>query len=285
MEQFNATTVGSAASGYQITDKEFERLVGYMKNTYGIDLSKKRILIQSRLANILRERGLKNFNDYINIVFNDKTGTEVTTLLNKLTTNHSYFMREQEHFAFLKSDVLPSITKRHAVDKTINIWSAGCSAGQEVYTTAMAVDEYFGLQRSSWKVNFLASDISMNVLDQARAGVYSVENLKDIPPAWKTKYFTKEGENFKVIDKIRTQVTFKTINLMDNFVFPKPFDLVMCRNVMIYFDKPTKDALVERFYKVTANEGYLYIGHSEVIDKEKTSYKYIKPAIYQKRGV
>lgn len=278
MEQFTTQT-------YQITDQEFNKLVSYMKTKYGIDLSKKRILIQSRLANVLRERGLKNFNDYMNVVFNDRTGAEVTILLNKLTTNHSYFMREQEHFQFLKTDVLPSITKRHATDKTINIWSAGCSAGQEVYTTAMAVDEYFGAQRASWKVNFLATDISMNVLAQAKEACYSPENLKDIPPAWKTKYFTKEGENFKVIDKIRTQVTFKTLNLMDNFTFPRPFDLVMCRNVMIYFDKETKDALVERFYKVTANEGYLYIGHSEVIDKEKTQYKYIKPAIYQRKGV
>lgn len=268
----------------QITDQEFEKLMNFVKAKYGLDLSKKRILIQSRLSNVLRERGLRTFSDYINIVLRDTTGAEITILLNKLTTNHSYFMREQEHFAFLHSDVLPELTKKHAARRELNIWSAGCSAGQEVYTTAMAIDEYFGMQRSMWKVNFLATDISANVLEQARGGVYTPENLKDIPPRWKTKYFTKQGENFQVIDSIRKQVTFRTLNLMDKFAFAKPFDLVMCRNVMIYFDKPTKDALVDRFYNVTAQDGFFFIGHSEVIDKELTKFKYVKPAIYVKRG-
>lgn len=267
----------------QISDQEFDKLMNFVKTKYGLDLSKKRILIQSRLSNVLRERGLKNFSEYINIVLKDTTGTEITVLLNKLTTNHSYFMREQEHFSFLQSDVLPALVKKHATFKELNIWSAGCSAGQEVYTTAMAIDEYFGAQKSLWKVNFFASDISANVLEQAKAAVYAPDNIKDIPPRWKDKYFTREGENFKVIDAIKKQVTFRTLNLMDNFKFPKPFDLVMCRNVMIYFDKPTKDALVERFYSVTAPDGFLFIGHSEVIDKEKTKYSYIKPAIYQRR--
>lgn len=269
---------------FQITDAEFDKLMNFVRTKYGIDLSKKRILIQSRLSGVLREHGLKNFNEYINLLFKDTSGAEITVLLNKLTTNHSYFMREQEHFTYLTTEAMPVMMKLHPAIKELTIWSAGCSAGQEAYTTAMAIDEYLGALRSIWKITIHATDISMNVLEQAKKATYAADNLKDVPPRWLPKYFTKNADGtYTVCDQIRKQVTFKTLNLMDSFRFPKPFDLVMCRNVMIYFDKLTKEALVDRFYGVTANDGFLFIGHSEVLDKEKTKFKYIKPAIYQKR--
>lgn len=255
----------------------------FVKDKYGINLSKKRILIQSRLSSVLRERGLKDFNEYINLVFNDTSGKEITTLLNKLTTNHSYFMREQEHFNFLKTDALPTIMKNKNSIKEINIWSAGCSAGQEAYTTAMAISEFLGINKSSWKVKILATDISMNVLNKAKTATYTLDSLKEVPKTWLNKYFKKIDDNtYQVCDQIRSQVEFKPLNLMTRFYFPKQFDLILCRNVMIYFEKPTKDLLIEKFYQVTSTGGFLFIGHSEAIDREHTKYKYIKPAIYQK---
>lgn len=268
---------------FQISDQEFEKLMTFVKTKYGIDLTKKRILIQSRLSGVLRERGLKDFNEYINLVFKDTTGKEITTLLNKLTTNHSYFMREQEHFHFLTAEALPFIMQKKTGLKDLNIWSAGCSAGQEAYTTAMAIDEFLGYNRKNWNVKILATDISMNVLNQATAAIYSADQLKDIPKDWLGKYFVPvENNSFQVCDLIRKQVTFKTLNLMEPFHFPTPFDLILCRNVMIYFDKLTKDVLIEKFYQANAAKGFLFIGHSETIDKALTKYRYIKPAIYQK---
>lgn len=266
-----------------MTDKEFQTLTTFVHQKFGINLSQKRVLIEGRMSALLQKRGIDTFDDYMKILFADKSGAELTTLLNKLTTNHTYFNRETEHFKFLDSDVLPYFERLHARDHSLRIWSAGCSSGQEPYNISMALNEYFGSRRSSWDIRILATDISLNVLTKAQAAVYSAEIAKEVPPPWVSKYFAKlpSGE-YQVKDQIRNSVDFRTLNLMDPFKFSKPFDLIFCRNVMIYFDAPTKDALVEKFYNWTAPGGYLFIGHSENVNKEKSKYHFVKPAIYQK---
>ncbi|MEG2086549.1 MAG: protein-glutamate O-methyltransferase CheR [Angelakisella sp.] len=267
-----------------LTDKEFQTLVSFIHTKYGINLEKKRILIEGRLSNMLQERGFAAFSDYMEVVFKDKTGAEVTTLLNKLTTNHTFFLREIEHFDFMTEQVLP-LFEANLKTKDIRIWSAGCSSGQEPYTMAMAINEYFGGRKQGWDTTILATDISMNALEKAKAATYAQEDLKDVPEPWRKKYFidNKNG-TFTVCDSIRKEVVFRTLNLMEPFKFGKPFDLIFCRNVMIYFDAPTKDTLINKFYDVTAPGGFLFIGHSEVINREAARYTYIRPAIYQKRG-
>ena len=231
---------------------------------------------------MIRERSLSSFKQYIDLVFSDKSGKEMSLLLNKLTTNHSYFLREQDHFKFLLDTILPQRISNPA-NREFNIWSAGCSAGQEAYTTAIAIDEFLGVKRGALNVKILATDISMNILEKAKSGTYTIDQLKEVPPHWITKYFKKiDATTFQVCDAIRKQVVFKPLNLMESFYFQKPFDLVMCRNVMIYFDKHTKDTLINKFYQVTQPKGFLFIGHSETIDKALTKYQYIKPAIYQR---
>lgn len=268
----------------KLTNNEFETLTSFVKQKYGINLIKKRVLIEGRLSNLLRERGITTFQQYMDVLFKDTSGSEVTILLNKITTNHSFFMRESEHFTFLQTQILPYLEKTRT-NHDLRIWSAGCSAGQEPYTMAMAIDEYFGTNKPLWDTTILATDISMNVLGKAKEAIYAAENIKDIPEKWRKKYFNALPDgNFQVCDNIRKQVVFKTFNLMEQFVFKKPYDLIFCRNVMIYFDGPTKDALIQKFYSATANGGFLLIGHSEVINRETTKYTYIKPAIYQKRG-
>ncbi|MDO5601286.1 MAG: protein-glutamate O-methyltransferase CheR [Oscillospiraceae bacterium] len=267
-----------------LTDAEFLELTRFVKQKYGIDLSKKRVLIEGRLSNLLRERGLTTFQDYLKLIKNDSSGAEVTGLLNRITTNHSYFMREQEHFSFLQKQVLPYLCRVHARDHDLRIWSAGCSAGQEAYTIAMAIDDYFGPEKSKWDTTILATDISMKVLDKARRAVYSADNLSGLPKVWQDKYLTKQPDGqYQVCEKLRREVVFKPFNLMETFSFRKPFDLIFCRNVMIYFDNPTRDKLVKQFYDVTAPGGYLFIGHSEVINRDITNYQFLEPAIYQKR--
>ncbi len=269
----------------KLTDDEFYTLSKYVKTNFGIDLTKKRGLIEGRLSGELNRHGFRTFKEYMDFVFNDKSKANITTLLNKLTTNLSYFMRENEHFEYLAQHVLPFLEKERAIKKDLRIWSAGCSTGQEPYNIAMVIDEYFGSRGSKWDTTILATDISTKVLNKAIQGVYPESSLKDMPEHWKSKYFNKIGNAYHVCDSIKSEVFFRPFNLMDPFAFKQPFDLIFCRNVMIYFDSSTKEDLVNKFYSATSNGGYLFIGHSESITNTKDlPYKYIQPAIYQRRG-
>lgn len=266
----------------RITDSEFNRLIGFMHKTYGIDLSKKRVLIEGRLSNMLADRGFKNYDEYMDSVFADASGRETVELVNKLTTNHTYFMREPQHFDYLRNVILPQIEQNcHSHD--VRIWCAASSSGEEPYTIAMTIDDYFGNRRMGWDLRILATDISNNVLQKARNATYSEEAIEPLPNAWKTKYFRKNADGtYTVVDRIRKEVIFKEFNLMDKIVYKKPFDVIFCRNVMIYFDAPTKDALIERFYDASNDGAYLLIGHAETVSK-KSRYSFVKPAIYQKK--
>lgn len=267
----------------KISDSDFTRLVTFIHENYGINLSQKRILIEGRLSNEIQRRGFKDFTPYLDMLFNDSSGTELVALLNKLTTNHTYFMREPEHYEFMRTQFLPYMeqTKKN---KIIYIWSAGCSSGEEAYTNEMQMMEYFGSAASAWDTRILATDISMNVLEKAQKGIYHKDSMKNLPQNWIPKYFTPlQNDCYQVKPILQKQVIYKTFNLMEQIPFRKhPFDLIFCRNVMIYFDLPTKVELVKRFYDVLAPGGYLFIGHAESIPRESTKFEYIKPAIYRR---
>lgn len=269
----------------EITEQEFQRLVKFMYDNFGINLSAKKVLIQGRLGNMLVERGFKNYNEYIDAVLADTTGAEVNTILNKLTTNHTFFMREPEHYTFLNDVILPYLEQTCKKDRVMRIWSAACSSGEECYTTAMLIDQYFKSEKGKWDTRILATDISQNVISKAKAGVYQEEGMKGLSNEWKTRYFNKLADgSYEICQSIRDEVIFKTFNLMDPMPDKykrRPFDLIFCRNVMIYFDQPTKDALIDRFYDVVKPGGYFYIGHAESINRQSTRFQYIKPAIYR----
>lgn len=268
-----------------LTDSDFQRLYTYIRKNYGIDLSKKKQLIVSRLTNTLTARGYTGFSQYVDEILSGRDKEMVTSMLNRLTTNYTYFLREEAHFKFLWDMVLPALAKRHERDRVLSIWSAGCSSGEEPYTISMYLKEYFGAQANSWDTRILATDISQQILNTARNPSYQEESLERIPPSWKKKYFVKEQDgSYSVAQPIKQNVIFKTFNLMDPIRFRRPFDLIFCRNVMIYFNQPTKDALVRRFYDATVPGGYLFIGHSEGLNKADCPYQYIMPAIYQRSG-
>ncbi|MBQ8780934.1 MAG: protein-glutamate O-methyltransferase CheR [Oscillospiraceae bacterium] len=265
----------------KLTDSDFERLVAYMKTNYGINLEKKRVLIEGRLSNTVISRGFKDFKEFLDFAFADKTGNETMQLVNKLTTNHTYFLREPEHFEYLKSTVLPYL-EQTVTDHDMRIWCAASSTGQEPYTIVMTMDEYFGSKAANWNLKILATDLDTDVLRKAKAGIYKTDMLKDVPPEWIKKYFRKlDADTYQVIDRIRNMIEFRQFNLMDKIICRKPYDLISCRNVMIYFEMDTKNALVERFYDVTKEGGYLFIGHAESVGKG-TRYTYVKPAVYRK---
>lgn len=265
----------------KLTDKEFLEFVNYMHTNYGIDLSKKRILIEGRLSNLIARKGMSSFSQYLDSVKRNNKD-EITMLINKLTTNYTYFYREENHFKFMQNVILPQEEKANKL-KTLNIWSAGCSSGEEPYTLAMVVDDYFKFSANQWKINILATDISENVMSKAREGIYAEESLRNLPESYKKKYFEKVEEGkFRVTENIKKNVTFKVYNLMDSAFAKNKFDLVFCRNVMIYFNAETKINLVNRFYEATKSGGYLMIGHAETIQRNKSKFIYVNPAIYKK---
>ncbi|NMB42987.1 MAG: protein-glutamate O-methyltransferase CheR [Clostridiales bacterium] len=267
-----------------ITDEEFEKLAKFIKSNYGINLKEeKKSLVMGRLRKVLHQKNMSSFSEYLDYVLSDKTGEAVSDMVNRITTNHTYFMRESKHFEFFKEEVLPYLKKKVS-DKDLRIWSAGCSTGEEPYTLAMIIDEFFGKEKLFWNTQILATDISSKVLDVAKKGVYNNDSIAKMPSEKRLKYFKKiSDEKSEVVDQIKKEVIFARLNLMnETFPFKKKFHTIFCRNVMIYFDSKTKMDLVNRFYEITEPGGYLFIGHSESLIRSQTKYKYIMPAVYRK---
>ncbi|BCZ45622.1 chemotaxis protein CheR [Clostridium gelidum] len=265
-----------------IKENEFIELTKFLKNNYGINLTHKKNLIEGRLNNVLIEKGCNSFREYLDYVYADITKNELTTLINKLTTNHTFFMREQEHFQFFKNQVLPSLATT-VKNRDLRIWSAGCSSGEEPYTLAMIMEDYFAQEKSLWDKKILATDISVNVLKTADKGIYSVEGLEKMSESWKLNYFNKiDNDTYRIDSKLKNEVIFRVFNLMDEFPFKRKFHVIFCRNVMIYFDQETKDRLIRKFYDMTEVGGYLFIGLSEALNKTENPYKYIMPSVYRK---
>ena len=267
-----------------ITEKEFKQLAEFIKSSYGINLKEeKKSLVIGRLHNVLMQQDFKSFSDYYDYVVSDKTGNAVTVLIDKITTNHTFFMREVDHFYYFKNTVLPHLAST-VRDKDLRIWSAGCSSGEEPYTLAMMLDEYFGNGKMLWDSKVLATDISGKVLDIAQKGIYDNEEIASLPVQWRLSYFKKYGiEKSILVDRIRDEVIYRKFNLMEAvFPFKRKFHVIFCRNVMIYFDNKTRDELVYKFYQHLEQGGYLFIGHSESLNRETTRLKYIMPAVYRK---
>ena len=266
-----------------ITETEFLRVVNYVKSNYGIDLSQKKVLITGRLDNYLVRNGYSSYSEFMSRVENNPGSTEVRDLVDNLTTNHTYFMREAEHFKFLKDFVLPEIKQSIANSKDLRTWCAAASTGEEAYTLAMIYKDFFALEDRMWDTTILATDISSRVLEHAQRGKYLKEQIEPIPDVWKRRYFRDAGaEECVVTDELKNQVMFRKFNLMDKLPFRQKLHVVFIRNVMIYFDEETKNELVNRIYDILVPGGYMFIGTTESIDKLKTDFKFVRPSVYRK---
>ena len=191
-------------------------------------------------------------------------------------------MREEEHFRFFRDKILPELVIR-VKSKDLRIWSAGCSSGEEPYTLAMIIDEFFGNEKFFWDTKILATDISSKVLDEAQKGVYRNEELAAIPKSWKLAYFSSyDDENSVISDKIKDEVIFRRFNLMEKFPFKRKFHVIFCRNVMIYFDEETKKNLIDKFYNCLEDGVYLFIVLSETLNRDPNKFKAVMPSVYRK---
>lgn len=268
----------------EITRDEFNELSRYIQSHYGIYLKKeKQSLINARLSGILEQHSFRNFSEYYDYVQSDPTGQAVVLLIDKITTNYTFFLREAEHFTYLKEQVLP-LWEKKSTTKDFRIWSAGCSSGQEPYTLAFILDEYFR-DKPGWSKKVLATDISSQMLKTAKQGIYSEESMENIPKIWRLKYFQKNGEHrYEVSDHIKSEVLFSRFNLMSpEFSFKKKLHVIFCRNVMIYFDQKTKEELVRKFSEATESGGFLFISHTESLQGIRSDYEYVRPAVYRKK--
>jgi len=275
----------------QLSDEEFQLIRTLVYNSFGINLgAHKRNLVIARLQKVLLAGGFSSFREYYEHVVRDPTAHSLLTLVDQISTNHTYFFREKEHFDFLAAEVLPAIKnskrKRNAKNgrTKVRIWSAGCSSGEEPYTLAMLLKEAIDNEKDI-DAAILATDISVSVLETAKRGIYPQVKVARVPNYLRQRYFTplKDG-TWEVKQELKEMVLFRRLNLMTpQFKFKGLFDVIFCRNVMIYFDKPTQQELIAKFHRCSEPGGYLFIGHSETIDRNSNLYKYIRPSIYQKK--
>ncbi|GAB6094925.1 protein-glutamate O-methyltransferase [Desulfatiferula olefinivorans] len=272
-----------------ISPGEFERIRRLILDCFGIRLTdEKRSLVVGRLQNTLRLKGFSCFDDYLDHVENDGSGEELGGLIDHISTNHTFFFREPDHFDFFIRTALPEIEARLSAQnaRDVRVWCAGCSAGDEAYSFMIQLLEYFGEHYGALDAGVLATDISERMLNEARRGVYSEKRLTEIPSALKNRYFKcLDNDCYEIIEAVRREVTFRRLNLKNHsFPFKHRFDVISCRNVMIYFDAEMKDQLIRALYEQTRPGGYLFVGHSEALNRKTVPYRYVLPGIYQKEG-
>lgn len=267
-----------------ITDKDFVMISDMVYKHCGINLHEgKRELVQARIAKMLRLGNFRSASDYMEHVRADASGERFAELIDALSTNLTSFFRENNHFEFLSGTFLPDLLarKRKQGCGRIRAWSAGCSSGEEPYTIAMTLLEAVP-DAASWDIRILATDISRRVLRTAMAGVYDKTRVESVPPGIRNRYFTATDDRHKVQAAacLRDRIRFNYLNLQENWPFSGPFDFIFCRNVMIYFDKPTQERLVNRFFGCLESGGLLFTGHSESLTGVNHRFRYVRPTIY-----
>ncbi|CAM2829022.1 CheR family methyltransferase [Rariglobus hedericola] len=265
-------------------DYEFIRGLVYTHSRINLGADKKE-LVSARLGKRLRATNLTTITDYCRYLQGPKASDEISHLIDVISTNHTYFFRENAHFDFLTQTVLPEFMKARL--PRINIWSAACSSGEEPYTLALLLEQYFSQHspRCPWQIE--ATDISNPILLKARAGVYKTEALDKISPTQLRTYF-KEGTGaqagtHQVKPSLQEHIRFRQLNLLGaSLPFSEPFQIIFCRNVMIYFDRATQEELITRLTRLLMPGGYLLVGHSESLTSIKHSLQPVRPAVYRR---
>lgn len=275
----------SVGKEFLMTTEDFHYIREVVYDTCGIVLGDhKREMVYSRIARRIRALGLTDCKSYIGFLESHRE-EEFSNFINALTTNLTSFFREQHHFDFLIDSAIDELTKLHKSDRRIRIWSAGCSTGEEPYSIAMTMAEHF--KRPLWNFKILATDLDSNVLETARRGVYKRDTITGLKRESAKHWFLhdKNLEQCKVNDELRSYISFKRLNLLAQWPMKGPFDIIFCRNVVIYFDQETKDSLFKRYAQMLRKGGYLILGHSESMNlKVQTQYKALGKTIYQLVG-
>lgn len=284
----NKSMLESILDDLVLSEDEFRLVSDLVYQHCGINLHDgKRELVRARLAKRLRTLNIRSFSEYIQYAVNDPTGNEFTALIDSLSTNLTSFFRETQHFDFLYQTFYPSLIRRKKESGRLRIraWSAGCSSGEEPYTIAITLLDALQGQ-GHWDVKVLATDISTKVLALAKAGRYDARRVEPLTPQQKQKYLVPVRRNgqteYEMARSVRDLVLFGHLNLMEDWPIRPPVDFIFCRNLMIYFDKPTQQKLVNRFWNLLDAGGILFTGHSESLTGIDHKFQYVQPTIYRK---
>ena len=271
-----------------LTEKQFNEISNLVRNLAGINLHQgKQELVKARLNKRLRQLGMDNYREYIAYLKNGASDDELVQMLDAISTNLTSFFREADHFEYLADKYLADRIKNASKQgKKIRVWSAGCSTGEEAYTLAMIVISKIP-NLSAWDVKILATDLSTTVLRRAKEGIYNAENVESLPGMIRSRFFncieSSKPRSYQVTGELRDLTHFARLNLMNSWPMKGPFDVIFCRNVMIYFNKQTQEKLINRYYDLLGPDGLLFIGHSESLAGVKHLFKYEKPTIYEKK--
>jgi len=265
----------------ELSEREFRQVSQIVYGVCGINLKNgKEALVRARLMKRLRVLEMGSFKEYIEFINADEGREEICRLIDVITTNKTSFFREVDHFTYLRDNIIPKTN----IQK-MRFWTAACSSGEEPFSLSMLLHETIPNIRSK-DILILATDISISMLKRARMAVYEEETARDLPPTFLQKYFVQvrkeRPRTYRVADKVKTNVRLARLNLMDPWPMKGPFNVIFCRNVMIYFDRPTQQELVRRFWDILEPEGYLFVGHSEGLSAIKHRFRYVQPAIYRK---
>lgn len=270
-----------------LRDKDFLAISRYVQDNYGIVLKEeKKDLVKTRLSKLVRDRENSNYGEYLDFVKTREGETERVKMIDAITTNLTSFYRESKHFDFLRGQMLPKLAKQHRGKKfKLRGWCTAASSGEEPYTIAMEVVEF--LQHvAGCDFKLLATDICTKMLERCEHGVYEISQTEDIPREFLGKHFQKgRGKamgKVKVKDSLRRHIQFSYLNLVKPFPISKPFDFIFCRNVMIYFDQPTQQKIVDRFCALLKPGGHLFMGMSEGLSGIQHTLQFVSPSVYRK---
>lgn len=263
----------------ELSESHFQKIRQLVYQVCGIHLKDgKQALVRARLMKRLRALGLSGFDAYLRYIEGNKGGEELGCMIDVITTNKTSFFREPSHFNYLRDHVLPEISDR----RKMRFWTAACSSGEEAYSLAIVLEEHLAELRYK-DLKILATDISTRMLEKARQAVYEEDLLRECPAPYVRKYFIPAGPGrWQIKEPIRRRVRVARLNLMDPWPMKGSFNVIFCRNVMIYFDRPTQQKLVNRLWRYLEPDGYLFVGHSEGLSAISHQFRYVRPAIYRK---
>lgn len=289
-ENNRAGAVSTGAIG-SLSDADFHRLAKYIEGELGIRMpDSKKVMIESRLQKRMRHFKLGSFREYVDFVFSPQgKESELINMIDAVTTNKTDFFREADHFDFLIETIVPETERRFGsgLAKPFSVWSAGCSTGEEPYTIAMVLEEYREKEpRFSYRI--FASDLSTQVLAKAQAGVYDAEKAEVVPLSYKKKYMLKgkdpQSGLVRMKPELRARLSFARINFMDeHYQADDSFDVVFCRNVIIYFERKIQELILGRLCSHVRPGGYLVLGHSETLTGMNVPLRSVAPTIYARQ--
>lgn len=285
-EAFSGAQIPGVSPGVY-SDADFRAISRLLHQQAGIVLPKgKATLVYSRIAPLVRESNCGTFGEYLKRIANN--AVETKRVIDALTTNHTFFYREAHHFSHFSEMARPALLDKLAAGEPVRIWSAGCSSGEETWSlvaTMLGEDVLEGRRMIKRDLRVLASDLAAHVLRRAEAGIYAAAEVRDVPRVLRQNWLKDSGQEISVGPEARSIVRFRELNLLGDWPMQQQFDVIFCRNVMIYFDLPTKERLVLRFAQQLQPGGYLYIGHSErVVGRAADLLEPAGPTIYRKRA-